>query len=45
MEIMAHKIRNLWTIKHGVTGYPLSFFFLDIEPAANNSEIYHTEYL
>jgi hypothetical protein len=42
---MRHKIRNLWNIRHRVTGYPLSLFFLDSEPAANNSEIYHIEYL
>jgi hypothetical protein len=45
MEIMGHIIKNLWNIRHGFTGYPLSLFFLDIEPAANNSEIYHNEYL
>jgi hypothetical protein len=28
-----------------VTGNPLSFFLFDIEPAANNREIYHIEYL
>jgi hypothetical protein len=44
-EIMGHKIRNLWNFRHRVTGSPLSLFFLDIEPAANNNEIYHTEYL
>jgi hypothetical protein len=43
-ERMGHKIRNLWNIRHEVTGYPLSFFSLDIEPAANNSELYHIEY-
>jgi hypothetical protein len=31
-------------MRHGVTGYPLSLF-LDIEPAANSSEIYHIKYL
>jgi hypothetical protein len=44
LERMGHKIRNLWNIRHRVTGYPLSLF-LDIEPVAKNSEIYHTEYL
>jgi hypothetical protein len=42
---MGHKIRNLWNIRHRVTGYRLSLFFLDIEPAAKNSEVYHIEYL
>jgi hypothetical protein len=44
VESMGHKIRNLWNIRHRVTGNPFSLFFLDIvEPAANNSEMYHTE--
>lgn len=34
---MEHQTQGLWR--------PLSLFFLDIEPAANNSEICHTEYL
>jgi hypothetical protein len=42
---MEHKIRNLQNIRHRVTGYPFSIFFLDMEPTANNSEIYHMEYL
>jgi hypothetical protein len=45
IERMGHKIRNLWNIRHGVTGNSFSFIFLDLEPAANNREIYHTEYL
>jgi hypothetical protein len=45
IERMEHKIRNLWNIRHRVSGNPLSLFFLDIEPAANNSEIFHIEYL
>jgi hypothetical protein len=43
IERMGHTIRNLWKIRLRATDYPL--FFLDAEPAANNSEIYHTEYL
>jgi hypothetical protein len=45
IERMGHKIINLWNIRHRVSGNPLSLFFLDIDPAANNSEIYHIEYL
>jgi hypothetical protein len=45
IDSMGHKIRNIWNIRHRVTGYPLSLFFLDIEPAGNNNEIYHNEYL
>jgi hypothetical protein len=35
---MGHKIRNFWDIRRMVTGYPLSLFFLDIEPAANKTK-------
>jgi hypothetical protein len=45
IERMGHKIRNLWSIRHKITGCPFSLFFLDIEPAANNNEIYHIKYL
>jgi hypothetical protein len=30
IERMGHKIRNLWDIRHRVSGNPLSLFFLDI---------------
>jgi hypothetical protein len=45
IERMGHKITNVWNIRHRVAVNPLSLVFLDIEPAANNSEIYHLEYL
>jgi hypothetical protein len=45
IERMWRKIRNVLKIRHMVSGNPLSLYFLDIEPAANNSEIYHVEYL
>jgi hypothetical protein len=40
IERMEHKIRNLWNIRRRVAGNPLSLFFSDIEPAAENNEIY-----
>jgi hypothetical protein len=45
IERMGHKIRSHWNIRHRATGKPLSLFFLDIEPADNNNEIYHIECL
>jgi hypothetical protein len=36
IERRGHKIRNIWYIRHRVTGNPLSLFFLDIDPEANN---------
>jgi hypothetical protein len=40
---MEHSIINLWNIRHRVTGYPLTLFFSDIEPAASSNEVYSTE--
>jgi hypothetical protein len=45
MERIGHKIRNLLNIRHGVGGNLLSLFFLYADPAVNNGEIYHIEYL
>jgi hypothetical protein len=45
IERMGHKIRKYESSDTGSLTTPLSLFFLDIEPAANNSEIYYTEYL
>jgi hypothetical protein len=45
IERMEHKIINLWNVRHRVTGYPLSLFVSDIEAAARNNGITHTEYL
>jgi hypothetical protein len=45
IERMGHKVTKLWNIRQKVSGKPFLLFFLDIEPAANNSEIYRIEYL
>jgi hypothetical protein len=45
IKAMGHKTGNLWDIRHKITGCPFSVFFLDIEPAASNNEIYHIKYL
>jgi hypothetical protein len=45
IDRMDHKTKNLWNFSQFVTGNPLSFFFLDTEPAANNCDMYHVEYL
>jgi hypothetical protein len=45
IEAYGHKVRNLWNIKHRVTRRPLSLFFVDLEPAGNNKEIYNITYL
>jgi galactokinase/mevalonate kinase-like predicted kinase len=40
IESMEHTIGNIWNIRRRVAGNPLSLFFSDIEPAAENNEIY-----
>lgn len=45
IENHEHKVRNIWNIKHRVTGRPLSLFFLDLEHQKNNKGIYGITYL
>jgi hypothetical protein len=45
IERIGKKIRNQCNIRHRVIGCLFSLFFLDIEPADNNSEVYHIGYL
>lgn len=40
-----HKIRNIINIKHRTTKEPLPLFFIDLEPADNNKDIYNLNYL
>jgi hypothetical protein len=38
---LGHKVRNVLNVKHRQTKEPLNLFFVDLEPAANNKDIYH----
>lgn len=40
-----HKVRNIINVKHRTTKEPLPLFFLDLEPADNNKDIYNLNYL
>ena len=40
-----HMVRNIMNIKHKQTKDPLSLFFVDLEPEANNKEIYNLHFL
>jgi hypothetical protein len=40
-----HTARYITNIRHRVSNEPLPMFFVDLEPAANNKEIYKLEYL
>lgn len=41
IELDGHKVRNVLNVRSRVTKVPLSLFFLDLEPAQNNKEIYN----
>jgi len=40
-----HTVRNIMNIKHKLTKDPLSLFFVDLEPQANNKEIFNLQFL
>jgi hypothetical protein len=42
---LGHRVRNIINVKHRTTKEPLNTFFVDLEPAANNKEIYNIETL
>jgi arsenate reductase-like glutaredoxin family protein len=42
---MGHKVRNVINGRHRVTKQPLNLFFVDLEPAGNNKEIYTINWL
>jgi len=39
-----HTVRNIMNIKHKQTKDPLSLFFVDLEPQANNKEIFNLKF-
>lgn len=45
IESYGHKVRNITNLKSSKTKTPLSIFFVDLEPAVNNKEIYNIQYL
>ena len=40
-----HTVRNIMNIKHKQTKDPLSLFFVDLEPQANNKAIFNLKFL
>jgi hypothetical protein len=40
-----HTVHNILNIRHRVNKYPLSMFYIDLEPKENNKEIYNLQYL
>lgn len=45
LQTYGHTARNITNIRHRVSKDPLPMFFVDLEPTANNKEIYKLEYL
>lgn len=45
IENHGHKVANIHNIRHHTTKEPLSMFFVDLEPAANNKTIFDIKYL
>lgn len=45
IESYGHKVRNIANLKSSKTKNPLSIFFIDLEPAKNNKDIYQVEFL
>uniref|UniRef100_W8C1S6 Nucleic-acid-binding protein from transposon X-element n=1 Tax=Ceratitis capitata TaxID=7213 RepID=W8C1S6_CERCA len=42
---LGHKVRNVFNVKSRITKQPLSMFFVDLEPNANNKDIYELKHL
>jgi len=38
---LGHNVRNTINVQHRTTKEPLNLFFVDLEPAENNKEIYN----
>jgi hypothetical protein len=45
LQKKGHPVRNILNIRHRVNKYPLSMFYVDLEPKDNNKEIYNLQYL
>ena len=45
LQKIGHAVRNILNIRHRVKKYPLSMFYVDVQPNENNKEIYNLQYL
>jgi hypothetical protein len=43
LRILGHEVRNIINVKHRQTKGPLNIFFIDLEPAKNNKDIYEVK--
>jgi hypothetical protein len=44
-EKLGHSIRNIWNIKQYRTELPLFMFFVELQPAPNNKDIFNVKYI
>ena len=45
LQKLGHPVRNIINIRHRVHKYPLSMFYVDLEPMSNNKEIYDLQFI
>lgn len=45
LNTLGHKVRNIINVRHRATKQPLNLFFVDLEPANNNKDVYNIERL
>lgn len=45
IEILDHKVRQIFNVKNRTTGNGLDLFFIDLEPKSNNKQIYQVKFL
>lgn len=45
LSAKGHKIRNIINVRHRISKDPLPMFFVDLEPQANNKDVYEVQFL
>ncbi len=45
LEQLGHSVRNIINARHYQTKQPLSMFYIDLEPAKNNKDVFDIQYL
>jgi hypothetical protein len=45
IEKLEHSVTNIWNIKQYRTKFPLSMFFVELQPALNNKDIFNVKYI
>jgi hypothetical protein len=45
IEKLGHSVTNIWNIKQYRTKLPLSTFFIELQPAPNNKDMFNVKYI